>query len=840
MFLHRTLLCASLGVLCIDARAEYWAAPSGVAGTELLLLDTSIPKFVNTTYHAFWHTWVDNGEATNQDPERKRSFFFYGGVAYNDGEKPDAARPTGLIWSCWPVGPTGENQVPIYQAPGLGSTNAVGEGASASIGGQHPFKAGRWYRQMLRVWKPSDPAAAKARSYLGRWMKDLDSGGEWVLQGIFELPFPAARFSADAPLGGFVEKFGPGEGLRSQSFRNLYSYKEGRWIPAHTIYGVARGPEHQGNLFDEKTQTYTYRFDFKPFEGSTERKAPEVEKVELKQPAQPTLAPLKLGHLRALRKGRDLVVEWQTAAGSAPQLRARITVEVNGEPPLTRRIDLPFETRALFSLPGDPAAAATVKLTLTDPFDRSMSGETIASTELPADRVFAAKSSARTRQGLLMEVFQWPDAVADIPHDRDWANWADAPDWSRAEPVLRHFQGTLNLQLLPRDFGIGVRTRALLRAPESGLYRLQLVATDGGELKLSGRTVLRQEQRHSKTPVETWLWLEKGAHPAELSMARDARNANNGPALALSWQRPGGTMEPVPAACWSLPPDAPGAETQAKVVAEVGQGARSNQVTFTLADPAALDPAVASVEVVTPSGEIWARLSPDNPARTLMMPEARHDLITRTVRRDHTRLDGEAFALETRNPEARGWQLAPTPRPVARRPLGHSITPEKVVLIGDEERWAYREVTGDFTFQMRVLEMENLLGPNTNTSLASFGFRAQATPDRQGPHFLWHADPYFRGRFQVPGDGSNGLRDRAWRESAHAPAPPCEFRFQRRGKRFQAWFRNEGQDEWTRLWDLETEMPETLCIGPMTNQSVHLPASEFYRITFDRIRIEQP
>lgn len=830
------VLLFSLGAI-ERVEAEYWGTQNEQQRAELMMQDICIPEYVDTTYYAFWHTRLRNWPAKG-DSLPRRGVFFYGGIAYNSFQKPDYCCPTRFVWSFWPVNPGNLDVVPLHAQPGLVPSNRVGEGAAAKIGGAAPYRAGQWYRHLMRVWEPADEQAARHKVYIARWAKPLDGHSEWILRGVMEVPIPHARFVRN-PQGGFIEKFGVGEGIRSQSMRNLYTYADGEWSTARVAGIATKGEEHQRISVDAARKSYTYEFYRQPFQGAVAKVREDAEYVDLGTAATPELDELGIGELKAFRKDNDLYVEWQLAKGSAPQLAATVSVRNAAGAELRQHVDLPHENAVLISLPATLRDDVSVELTLADPFDRSVSLTADSVSSLPTGRIFKAVAIDAPVQGLKCSYYELPDALRKNPDEREWANWESRPEMSRMELARTAFQRSPHLGLQTREYGIAVEMESWLNIPESGIYRFFLTATDGGRLEIDGREVLLQSMPFSATPVSTWLYMEKGAHRFRMQVYRDHADKQINPfALELEWQRPGQARQSPPAQAWTLPADRYPTVT-AEIDSSIGRDDESNMATFCLSDPQTLDTRISRVDIVSADGEVWGALSRQRPEFEVMLPEGEREMIPRIFLEDGTVVEKPSFALSTSNPQARYWKLAEPVRPVSKRNLAYRIEAERITLMGDQERWAYREVEGDFSFEMQVASMKNVLGKTSRDSSVIVGFRAAADLERNrwSKGYLWKYDRYFNGRYELPGGANDGLRDSSWRDSFHRIQLPCRFRFQREGDRFRAWVKCPQDDDWRLLWDDSYELPEKLYVGPWTYQNVHNGPGRLYRIDFDRIRL---
>jgi len=90
---------------------------------------------------------------------------------------------------------------------------------------------------------------------------------------------------------------------------------------------------------------------------------------------------------------------------------------------------------------------------------------------------------------------------------------------------------------------VAQRFTGFLDVPESELYRFSLLSDDGSKLWLDGQLAIDNDGLHGASAKGCAVALGKGLHPIEVVWF----NKTGGAELVLSWARPGGRFEPVPA-----------------------------------------------------------------------------------------------------------------------------------------------------------------------------------------------------------------------------------------------------------------------------------------------------
>lgn len=103
-----------------------------------------------------------------------------------------------------------------------------------------------------------------------------------------------------------------------------------------------------------------------------------------------------------------------------------------------------------------------------------------------------------------------------------------------------------------REHNYRLHLLGALQVERAGPYRFAGVVDDGLELLIDGRVVFSRLDVSSTRRLEGELWLEPGQHAVEATYVQ----YRGGAVLKITWQPPGGTEEPLPAA--NLRPLGPG------------------------------------------------------------------------------------------------------------------------------------------------------------------------------------------------------------------------------------------------------------------------------------------
>jgi hypothetical protein len=124
----------------------------------------------------------------------------------------------------------------------------VGEGASGKVSGDWPLiTTNRWYREVLRIWQPTDGSPHLA--FAGRWLRD-PATSNWYHIATMKIPFSAIGING---LSGFQEDFGHGNiNPRRTDYRNVYSHKNGAWSAAKLFTPSVRQLGENGTWFDRE------------------------------------------------------------------------------------------------------------------------------------------------------------------------------------------------------------------------------------------------------------------------------------------------------------------------------------------------------------------------------------------------------------------------------------------------------------------------------------------------------------------------------------------------------------------------------------------------------------
>lgn len=830
-------------LLSLTASAAYWGAKGDVITekSDMAMFDINYPYFSATTYYMSYYHHLASGVPGNKD----RMGFYAGSTYYGkDGKGVDS---TSLQLTYWPASNKGPI-IPLWAYPGCNRTMVMNEGAACGMGGLYPLKAGQWYRNVLRFWKPENAEEAKKKSYAGWWIKNLNGEGKWRLVQAAEIPIADARFHS-LGLGGclectyFVDK-GPKK-IRTASYRNLYTHRDGKWDSAYKFFLPA--PTYQQLVLSKEGSVATVRtHPTDPFEGA--KKITSNVSVELKQKPQPTLGAFAFSSAEALQNGNNILVSWQTSESSTPQMRSQIEVlDASGKAIFKHETNNPSVTEKFLELEqAQIDSAKSVKITLTSIFAQSTT-KTINLGKTEERCGIQPVELADPDPGVKTFFHELPSGRQKLQAGKTYANWDKLPDIDTIPLKEKIFQNNVSLDSIPRKFGIAFRSKSHLKINKTGLYRFHFSACDGGRMLLGGKVFIQQKIHHSGNSVSQWIILDKGYYPVVLEGYSDQGRGRDflRPRLELSYEGPGIKMQPVPSSVLFLGPETKRPGIQVAWSAKPRRAAESNTVDIRLVSLGGKDSELEKIEIVDANGTVWATFSPTEFSRvkSILLPEHDHLLSTRVSFKNKDVIDLSPQKVSVKNPAAKFWTLVATDGKPARA-FGHRVTKESITLMGDGRRWAVREVSGDFVYQMRVKNFRNIvneLRPVSNDPKAVYGFSLQAKAkspyDYKG--FNWSNNMYGSGHYDTPTRHDGGLAQDDYYKSAHrVPYPVCYFRFSRKGDHFKAELRATEQEPWKLLFEETVKLPNKVFIGPYMRYAPTIDPHSYWRADFDQISVK--
>ncbi|MDB4494760.1 hypothetical protein N9217_00440, partial [Akkermansiaceae bacterium] len=327
----------TLSLLSITQARATWYGENIEEGADIMMMDLRWPWWAESTYSANWNIGTIPTGVTA-----------YGGFAGSvatvgddhrpnlDPEVQDSFRP-GSVWSFWGSNPKGE---PVRVEAASEHTFAyqyIGEGASGALFGTWPvIKRNRWYTMLMRIWQPIGEEQADI-SYMGRWVKDVESG-YWHLYGIMRLPIAAKAFTGNA---GFLEDFGNEcRSARAIHRRLGYYRKDHEWRKSDTVtidvqkgltlknYWVVNKIDHDRTLAMELSSNRSMVPQL--LEGQPLAEGNQYS-FTVKQPDLPTLDLPKVEELKAETNGEQVHVSWSIPKTASPQYQIKIEIFNNSK-----------------------------------------------------------------------------------------------------------------------------------------------------------------------------------------------------------------------------------------------------------------------------------------------------------------------------------------------------------------------------------------------------------------------------------------------------------------------------------------------------------------------------
>lgn len=389
------------------------------------------------------------------------------------------------------------------------------------------FRPRAWYRFVSRTWAAE--GEKPDHSYVGVWMKDIEKD-RWIHLATTRYPAVIADLSDTF---GFLEKFGGGRGpVASFEIRNLYTRRDGQWVPSNRLWVMPQGEERVG-LVPSGTGALVSAFYPDSYDATAAMKAeptylPKRQSLTIQQPEQPEfLEPAKVSALVVRQQGKQLAVRWEVTG--APQLGYRLEVFDNaagqGKPKLVVEARDPEMRERL--LEGEFGTTPSVRLVLQDIFDgRSEPTLAAATPTLPLPAIPAAG-----KPGLLYRYYEAPRG----------ASFLALPDFVKLKPVSEGVVACPDLQPRWRRTEYAFAFNGMFEASETGLHQFRMTCASGAKLLVDGQPVVDADGYHGIAPHFGCVSLEKGWHKLELQYCQGPRQLQQSDDfLQLACARPGG------------------------------------------------------------------------------------------------------------------------------------------------------------------------------------------------------------------------------------------------------------------------------------------------------------
>ena len=540
----------------VPARAT-WYGENVEPGADIMMMDLRWPWWAESTYSANWNIG-------SLPPGVSAYGGFAGSVAtIGTDHRPnlaadvqDSFRP-GSVWSFWGSNAGGE---PVRVEAASQHTYAyqyIGEGASGALFGTWPVvKRDRWYTMMMRVWRPLGKDQPNV-SYIGRWIKDVQSG-RWYLYGIMRLPIAAEAFNGNA---GFLEDFGNEcRSARSIHRRLGYYRKDNQWRKSDTVtidvqkgltlknYWVVNKLDDNRTLAMELSSNRSMVPQLLQGVPLTEGKK---HSFTVKQPDQPALDQPSVTDLNVQTNGTQVMVSWSVPDTATPQYEFSIEVfdnpECHGNPVAVHQERMPVTRHVILDA---NIENPTIRFSMTDLFDQLIDPIVVtANTSAPPSEAI----DSPTAPGLTYELWH----KDDDRHVNVTYPVCEAADHSRNE---RHYwlslaeleSGRLVQQGICKGFdielrgerreGYAFRFRGLLRVPKTGFYLFCMKGTDGYRIQIDGNDAILWDGLHGPAHKARGLHLAQGDHHLSIDYFVD----RNKPFFQLEWEGPGLPRQEIP------------------------------------------------------------------------------------------------------------------------------------------------------------------------------------------------------------------------------------------------------------------------------------------------------
>jgi hypothetical protein len=698
----RMVFVFSLVALAV-ARAEYHGFNTA-ANSDAIIQEVRWPYWAETTYNAIYSQTLSGSDGGG--------CYFYGGMPSGPDENP----PCSIIWSFWPpIGTDGPGAAvtavtAVWTAPNMYAPPHVGEGASGKASGEWPIiTTGRWYREVLRVWRPVD--GTPHLGFVARWLRDSDTG-VWYHLATMRVPFAATGINS---LRGFQEDaVHHNRNPRRTDYRNVYYHSGGAWHMANQFTPSVRQQTERGTaaLIEGDTAAF-FEVSMDPdYSGNLDYDAGQtsVTLTMTNQPASPTFDPIVVSSSGASVSGDQLIVHWQLPSTSSPQFAYTIDVFDNsgytGSPALTSHDIDPEARQKLLDISG--IATPYVQLTITDVFDVDSAPIHIT----PSTAVLnAAGSVTGAVNGLNYKYYEKS------------SDFTVLPDFSTLTPVLEGAVNDPDLTIRRRRDHYAFDFTGYIEVPADGIYTFTLDSSDGSKLLIDGATVVDWDGQHSPGPMSDWVALQAGKHVVNLQYFFDNQKSDAGDlidSLSLSWSGPDmATPAEVPVSAWYRVPS--GAEPTIALTSPTdGSSVGGAEVLLS----AEVVPNGASVEKVRfyIGGTYWGEDSTAPFELNSFLWAAADNAIHARVFYDtgHT-LDSPQSIVTTTDMDMSPWENAAAGEhtyPQGARTISGTHT-----LLGDGLHLLSRQVSGDCTIIARVADI----------------ISAAAGPDGETPGKKWEA-----------------------------------------------------------------------------------------------------
>ncbi|MFT5130235.1 MAG: hypothetical protein ACI8W8_003864 [Rhodothermales bacterium] len=518
----RVLLASICLVLLADrAQASGWYAETVPKGAEIYSVDLKWKQWPPATYFAFWNGGL-----------YPKGGVYYGGLISGPA-KDELDYHGGLIWSFWNHRDyQGKIARAIHTHPTMYAHQYGGEGMCGGIAGDRlPWMhKDRWYRMLLRVWRPVDEA--EDHSYIGWWCKDLQTS-EWRLLGVFELPCQATGLSGNV---GFIEMLGETQERRFLDRRNGYHRLKGEWGHSNSMKVTADASHTWLAELTEDDRVASFMHSKNPQDRHNVEPG-QSKTITVTQPLAPVLDAPGVRVIEALGVENQVLLRWKIPVDAAPQLGYHVTAfDRQGKKVGEAAANSPFARICRLDAKG---RVTQLELTITDIFNQT--------------RLATAKVSLAQPPPGVADCSAWAPGLEYRYYELD-EDLTRLPDTAALKPVKSGIVNDLDIHL-KRDRNIAIAFSGKLNIQRPGLYHFYLQSSDGSRLMIGGDAVIANDGKHSDSGRAGHALLGVGGHDFALSYFKDRHPRYR--RLQLSWSGPGFSMQPVPPSAFTARPESP-------------------------------------------------------------------------------------------------------------------------------------------------------------------------------------------------------------------------------------------------------------------------------------------
>ncbi|MHC4251034.1 MAG: PA14 domain-containing protein, partial [Planctomycetota bacterium] len=554
------------------------------------------------------------------------------------------------------------------------------EGAKGGANGKALFmEPGNWYRFVKRVFKAEE--RTDKSTFVGWWVKDV-ANDTWYTHSVVMIPSDEKGFAGN---GGFIEALAPKHHPRTFDRRLGYYRLDGEWHASH----LRSNHPARFRLIEDGT---VVRFET-PMENDP---GPEKEEAEVaaKQPAEPPLDRPGIEGAKAQVLGDQVVVSWGRPGGASPQLSYRIEVFADrrgrGAPLVAHTETAPHVFAKRLDVDRRPGS---VRLTVKGIFDRE------TSVLLPAARTAprpAARVPAKTHPGLQYRFYEAPQGT----------KWQKLPDFAALTPSRLGYVKKLDDTVSQDRRNLyAMQYEGWLRAPETGIYVIELGTCDGSRMTVDGELVADNDGIHGTSVTHYPLALEKGLHGFALSYFKGERKYLP-PKVLFAWEGPGFERRPVAESDLACEAAADMPEVRISLTGGIpGGGALDDSAVELRADIDSAGNAIEKVEFFCGSQLLGACSPVTERVVTLpaLLPAGESLISARLWYNGKYSVNANAFTVTATNRSEDPWLIRCFDEKTF--PIGVRHRDGELRFRGEGYSYVYQKTRGDFTLTARVKDV---------------------------------------------------------------------------------------------------------------------------------------